>query len=96
MTQEYILSFLKAHKEELSKKYGIEKIALFGSYARGEATDESDIDIVILEAKNKTLSSRLNAKKMIEAKLNKKVDLGYYSSMKTFIKNRIQRDFIYV
>ena len=41
---------MKEHKEELSKRYGIEKIALFGSYARGEATDESDIDIVILES----------------------------------------------
>ena len=92
----YIVNKLKELKPVLQEKYGIEKIALFGSYARGEATENSDIDIVILEAKNKTLHSRLNAKKMIEAKLNKKVDLGYYSSMKTFIKNRIQRDFIYV
>jgi len=96
MTKTNILNFLHEHKQELKEKYGIEKIALFGSYARDEADEHSDVDIVILEANNRKLSNRLNAKKMIEERLNLNVDLGYFDSMKTFIKNRIQKDFIYV
>ena len=96
MTQQYVLNALSEIKIELKEKYGIEKIALFGSYARNEANETSDIDIAILKAKNITLSNRLNAKNMLEKKLNVKVDLGYFDSMKTFIKNRIQKEFIYV
>ncbi|MDA8299763.1 MAG: nucleotidyltransferase family protein [Deltaproteobacteria bacterium] len=46
-----ILQILKQHKEELYKKYGVEEIGLFGSFARGEETAKSDIDILV-EFKN--------------------------------------------
>ena len=44
-----ILVELRNISSELEDKFGIKKIALFGSYARGEANDDSDIDILILE-----------------------------------------------
>ena len=37
----------------LDERFGISKIALFGSYARDEANGESDVDLVILEAREK-------------------------------------------
>jgi predicted nucleotidyltransferase len=45
-TSEYILSSIKSKKSEISR-YGIRAIGLFGSYARGEQSDTSDIDILI-------------------------------------------------
>ena len=42
-----IIQTLKRHKEELYKKYGVKEIGLFGSFARGEETDKSDIDILV-------------------------------------------------
>ena len=45
MTTLQILNFLRSHKEEFRQKFGITKLGLFGSYARGEATKDSDIDI---------------------------------------------------
>ncbi len=42
-----ILQILKRHKEELYKKYGVKEIGLFGSFARGEEADKSDIDILV-------------------------------------------------
>lgn len=45
MTKDELLSALANVKEELQQRFGIEKIALFGSYARDEATDDSDVDI---------------------------------------------------
>ena len=44
--KDYILNTIKSHKVEISS-YGIKDIGLFGSYARGEQTDRSDIDILI-------------------------------------------------
>lgn len=38
---------LRQHKPELQRKYPIGKLGVFGSYARGEATEKSDIDIAV-------------------------------------------------
>ena len=96
MTQNELLSQLRLLQQDLSEKFGIQEIAIFGSYARNEAQDESDIDIAILKISEQNLSKRLDAIKFLEKKLHKKIDMGYYDSMKTFIKNRIKKDFIYV
>ncbi|MDR2704567.1 MAG: nucleotidyltransferase domain-containing protein [Planctomycetaceae bacterium] len=44
-TRDNILQILKKHKNHFVKKYSITKLGLFGSFARDEATEESDIDI---------------------------------------------------
>jgi predicted nucleotidyltransferase len=46
-TLEQIIDILKKHKPELQKKYPVSKLGVFGSYARGDATVNSDIDIVV-------------------------------------------------
>ncbi|SRR5260370_42066390 len=46
MNKDRILAQLRAHEPEL-KAAGIEKISVFGSVARGDATDSSDVDVVI-------------------------------------------------
>ena len=47
MTQDIIINYLTEHKEQFKKDFGITKIGLFGSYARNEAKNDSDIDILI-------------------------------------------------
>ena len=42
-----IEEILRAHKEELREKFGVSSIAIFGSYARGEQTELSDVDILV-------------------------------------------------
>jgi uncharacterized protein len=46
-TLESILTTLREHKSDLQERYGIRNLAVFGSYARGEQTPESDIDIMV-------------------------------------------------
>ena len=41
---EEIRSILRSHRRELKERYHVEEIALFGSYARGEQRDESDLE----------------------------------------------------
>ena len=45
MTKTYILDFLKLHEVEMKEKYDVVKIGLFGSYARDNAHEDSDIDL---------------------------------------------------
>jgi predicted nucleotidyltransferase len=91
-----ILKKLKELKPLLYENYGIESFAIFGSVAKGEDGKDSDIDIAILKAKRKNLFLRLKAIKFLEEKLDRKVDMGYFDGMKSFIKDKIKKDFIYV
>ena len=46
-TLQNILQILRQHQPELQRKYPISRMGVFGSYARGEATEKSDIDIAV-------------------------------------------------
>lgn len=91
-----IINKLKNLKPILNQKYGIEEFAVFGSVAKGTDTKDSDVDIAILKMQIKSGFDIFRAKEFLKDKLEKDVDLGTFNSMKTFIKNRIKKDFIYV
>ncbi|MCL2005316.1 MAG: nucleotidyltransferase domain-containing protein [Planctomycetaceae bacterium] len=47
LTREDILQFLRNNKERFAEQYGVTKIGLFGSFARNEANEESDVDVCV-------------------------------------------------
>ena len=91
-----LIAKLKKLKPILKEKFGIEEIAVFGSVARGEDREDSDIDIAILKSKKKDYFKRIYAKYFLEEELNKKVDLGYFDSIRPIIKKHIIKDMINV
>ena len=91
-----IINKLSELKPILKEKYGIEEFAVFGSVAKGTDTKDSDVDIAILKMQIKSGFDIFRAKEFLKETLKKDVDLGTFYSMKTFIKNRIKKDFIYV
>jgi len=96
MTSQDILTFLKAHKSEMQEKFGATQIGLSGSYARGVANEESDIDIVVeLQSANK-FRSFFSLLYYLQDALGKKVDLVTESSLKPLVKKTILKDIIYV
>lgn len=96
MTKTELITKLTNIKGELQAQFGISQIALFGSYAKDTATNESDVDIAIIKTNKKDYFLLLDAQKFIENILQKKVDLGYFDSIRPFVKKRIQKDLIYV
>jgi len=90
-----ILNFLASHKDKLEKEFFITKIGLFGSYAKDTANEDSDIDIVI-ESTKKDFFLREDLREYLESNLKKNVDLGYLDSIRTYYKNKIAKDIIYV
>jgi predicted nucleotidyltransferase len=42
-----VLDLIKAHEQEIKNKYSVTKIGVFGSYARGEEKESSDVDVLV-------------------------------------------------
>lgn len=96
MLKEEILGFLKAHRDEFQTKYQISKIALFGSYARGENRSDSDIDIAI-ETKLSDYFTLYDFKESLENAFNAKVDvIRLREKMNPALRKRILMDAVYV
>ena len=95
MTKNDILEVLVQEKKYLQDTYEIDKIGLFGSYAKDEATKDSDIDIYV-EFKNKTFRNIAGLWVYLENLYNKKIDLLYkHKQAKGTIFEQIQQDVIY-
>ncbi|KYJ86282.1 nucleotidyltransferase family protein [Sulfurovum riftiae] len=102
MQKEHILSYLADMKSDLAKK-GIEKIGLFGSFAKDKADTFSDIDIAIKIKKSYldehdvwdyfTLIDSI--KQMLLKKFSRKIDV-YDLDSSSDIKDTISKEIIYV
>ena len=80
------------NKAYLRETYGVEEIGVFGSYARGDQDDGSDIDIAIEINHDKVAVGFFEFSRMqrfLEELLGKKVDLVTKRAIKPYIKDRI-------
>ena len=95
MTKHYILTFLQEHKIFLEEKFGVEKIGLFGSYAKDMATQESDIDFYVV-LKKKTLDNMTGLWNYLEENFGKKVDMIFYHpQLREGLKMQVESEAIY-
>jgi len=90
-----ILNKLKEFKAELYEKYGVVRVGLFGSYANGTATPESDIDLVI-ETEKKDFFLREELREYLQINFNTTVDIGYLDSFREYYRKKIENEIIYV
>lgn len=91
----YSIKKIKQIIKPILNKYGIFEIYLFGSYARGEANKDSDIDIYCEKGKIKTLIDQGRLEEELEKSLNKKVDIIFTSAtLKDYFKQQIMEDLI--
>lgn len=96
MKREEIVNFISTHKAEFEQKFGVKKIGLFGSYARGEVHKQGDIDIVV-EMEKPDLFNMIGVKQAIEEALKSQVDIiRLRDNMNRFLRQRIEKDVIYV
>lgn len=95
LTASNIEKTLRSLKPLLSEKYEVERIAYFGSYARGEQTDDSDIDILV-EFRQPLGWAFFDLQDLLEEKLKKKVDLVSNRALKEQLRDTILRQTRYV
>ncbi len=98
ITKEEILIFLKKNKSLFKKNYNVTKIGLFGSYARNEYTEKSDIDILIeLDSHtNDIFEKKQELRKYLEENLHKNVDICREKYIKPYVKKEILKEAVYV
>jgi len=95
MNKNDILEKLSQEREYIKNKFEVEKIGLFGSYAKDIQTENSDIDIYV-EFKNKTFKNISGLWVYLEELYNKKVDLLHkHKQSKGAIFDSIQKEVIY-
>ena len=95
MTKDEILNELSKNKSYIEQNFEVDKIGLFGSYAKGQQTEDSDIDIYV-EFKHKTFDNLAGLWNFLEELYHKKIDLfhKHKNNNKVIISN-IQKDVIY-
>ena len=93
-----ILDYFKNNKTEILEKYQLISLGLFGSFARNEQTDKSDIDLIIEFKENaKNIhSTKANLKREVGEKFNIDVDICRDKYIKDCFKNLIYKDAIYI
>ena len=96
MDRDTVLNILAQYKEKKRDEYAIEKIGIFGSVARGEATDTSDVDICIT-TKRPDLFMLVHIQEELQNLFHKSVDIvRIRERMNPYLKKRIEKEAIYV
>jgi len=90
-----ILRILSIHKPALTQKYHLNKIGLFGSYARDEANENSDIDILV-DFTEPVGMEIVDLALELEDLLHHKVDIVSFNAVKNRLFNHIKQEVIYV
>lgn len=93
-TQEY-LQMLKDYKSLKAAQYGISRIGIFGSVARGEQTDQSDVDICV-ELESPDMFSLIHIKEELQAIFGTSVDIvRLRRNMDELLKRSIVEEGVY-
>lgn len=96
LTTDNILQYLKEYKSIKQEPYSIKKLGIFGSYARGEANEKSDIDIVV-DFEKADIFNQISIMQDLEKQFNTHVDvIALWKRMNPKLLSRIQKDAIYV
>ncbi len=90
------LSSIRSSTDSL-RSYGVKRIGIFGSVARGEASSTSDIDVIVdFEIGKKTYRNFIGTTSLLEQILNRPVDAITPGTISPYIKPYIEKDVHYV
>jgi predicted nucleotidyltransferase len=96
MKKEDLLSILRYYKEQNAEKYGIIDMGIFGSFARSEAGEESDLDVFI-STKTPNPFLLVHIKEDIEKEVQRRVDIvRFREKMNPYLKQRITEEGVHV
>jgi len=97
ITRIEILDFLKVNKSIFETRFNCIKIGLFGSFARNEQTEKSDIDIIVEFNPNTPdlYETEIELKNFISNQFSRKVDICAEKWIKPIFKPMVLKDTIY-
>ena len=96
MNRSEILEKLQAHKHILAERFGVTGLALFGSYAREQAAEGSDVDILVSFDGPATSRAYFGVQFYIEDLLGRPVDLVTEKALRPELRPYVEREAVYV
>ncbi len=96
MTRQVILDRLKAEAPALRLKYGLKSLGIFGSLARGDDHEKSDLDILVTFEGQATFDRFMDLKLYLEDTFGRSVDLGTPDTLRPEMRAEVERDLIHV
>lgn len=94
MNRDNVLNVLRAHKATLAQRFGVTELALFGSFARDQATDDSDVDILVRFDVPPNWQRYFGAQGYLEDLLGRPVDLATKPELRVEIRPYVEREVI--
>ena len=91
-----IIQVLQQQKKQIRERYQITELGVFGSYARGEQTDQSDVDLLVDYEQAPTLFKLVELRTNLSQILEMEVDIVTKQGLKPRIRDRILAEVIYL
>ena len=95
INRDEILDLLKSLKSDLTARYKVRSIGVFGSFARREARDDSDVDLLVDFSEGADLFDLIELSQYLEEKIGRRVDLATPRALRPEIRDGIYRDVVY-
>ncbi len=95
-TVDEVKEILQKHKSEITQKYKVKEIGIFGSFVRGEQKKKSDVDVLVDYYELPGLIELIELELYIQKLLRKKVDLVEKQGIRPELKKKILNEVIYI
>ena len=89
-----VIEILRSHEPEIRKRFSVKRIGVFGSFARGEQKDTSDVDILV-EFEKPTFDNFMNLAFFLEYLFQRKVDLVTPNSLSPYIGPYVKNEVVW-
>ena len=96
MNRDEVLETLRKHKQVLRERFDVTGLALYGSFARNQATPNSDVDVLVEFAAPPNWRRYFGAQAYLEDLFRRPVDLSTIGEVRSAIRPYVERDAINV
>ena len=96
MSRDDLLSLLTQHKPALQRRFGVTRLALFGSRAREQDREGSDVDVLVAFDGPATSARYFGVQFYLEDLLDSPIDLVTETALRTELRSFVERDAIHV
>jgi predicted nucleotidyltransferase len=96
MNRDQVLAALRRHRQDIEQHFTIKHLSVFGSAARDELRDDSDIDVLVEFKGKATFDGYMELKFYLETLLGRKVDLVTHDAVKPCMRPIIEQEAIHV
>lgn len=90
-----VITRIRAHSDELHERFGVTRIDVFGSFARGEQTSDSDVDLIV-EVEESTFETVFGSERFLTELLGRKTEAGSLESINPRVRRNVVEDLVHV